>query len=406
MKKKGIAQERREAKAEKEQAEVYERMLQEHREAKIQHSLFQLYMNDKQLETKKVEVKRSKKQMEKAVKKKKEAEEEIKKEKAEISKIQREVNSIEKKCEDKTNKLNTIRPNLIKARENTSHTQHKLESIRKRLEAAEKIHSQKQNIIQELQSQLNDLEKRKKVFEAQVAEDAVEKNIELEQSQMAEYSRLKEQVAAKSAEMLNEIHRFEREKAQDQEKLNSLNRKKADIDRALKSKETERDEHASRTDRLKDYIENCKTSLAKLEEQRVELETEVAAADKMVDQANAELENVMNKLGSANVEKTESRRQQRRKELIDKLQSLYPGVLGRLINLCEPSHKKYNVAVTKVLGRNMEAIVVETEKVARDCMRYMKEQRCEPETFLPLDYIEATPLNDRLREITEPRGVK
>ena len=83
-----------------------------------------------------------------------------------------------------------------------------------------------------------------------------------------------------------------------------------------------------------------------------------------------------------------------------------PGVLGRLIHLCEPVHKRYNVAVTKVLGRNMEAIVVETEKVARECMRYMKEQRCEPETFLPLDYIEANPLNDRLREITEPRGVK
>ena len=77
-----------------------------------------------------------------------------------------------------------------------------------------------------------------------------------------------------------------------------------------------------------------------------------------------------------------------------------------MIHLCEPVHKRYNVAVTKVLGRNMEAIVVETEKVARECMRYMKEQRCEPETFLPLDYIEANPLNDRLREITEPRGVK
>ena len=213
---------------------------------------------------------------------------------------------------------------------------------------------------------MNDLEKRKKVFEAQVAEDAVEKNIELEQSQMAEYSRLKEQVAAKSAEMLNEIHRFEREKAQDQEKLNSLNRKKADIDRALKSKETERDEHASRTDRLKDYIENCKTSLAKLEEQRVELETEVAAADKMVDQANAELENVMNKLGSANVEKTESRRQQRRKELIDKLQSLYPGVLGRLINLCEPSHKKYNVAVSRIMKGKEESEVDLDEKISAE----------------------------------------
>ena len=51
--------------------------------------------------------------------------------------------------------------------------------------------------------------------------------------------------------------------------------------------------------------------------------------------------------------KTESRRQQKRKELIEKLKSLYPGVLGRLINLCEPVHKRYNVAVTKVLGKEL-----------------------------------------------------
>ena len=123
-------------------------------------------------------------------------------------------------------------------------------------------------------------------------------------------------------------------------------------------------------------------------------------------QVNNDLEQVMNKLGSASVEKTESRRQQRRNELVEKLKSLYPGVYGRLMKLCEPVHKRYNVAITKVLGRNMEAIVVETEKVARQCMGYMKEQRCEPETFLPLDYIDAKPINDRLREITEPKGVK
>ena len=46
-----------------------------------------------------------------------------------------------------------------------------------------------------------------------------------------------------------------------------------------------------------------------------------------------DLEQVMNKLGSASVEKTESRRQQRRNELVEKLKSLYPGP-------CENS-KKY-----------------------------------------------------------------
>ena len=54
----------------------------------------------------------------------------------------------------------------------------------------------------------------------------------------------------------------------------------------------------------------------------------------------------------------------------------------------------------------MEAIVVDTEKTARDCIRHLKEQRFEPETFLPLDFIRARPLKERLRNITCPKNVK
>lgn len=70
---------------------------------------------------------------------------------------------------------------------------------------------------------------------------------------------------------------------------------------------------------------------------------------------------------------------------------------GRLIDLCEPSQKKYQIAVTKVLGKNMDAIIVDSEKTARDCIQYMKEQRADPETFLPLDFIEVKPTNEQLR---------
>jgi structural maintenance of chromosome 1 len=70
---------------------------------------------------------------------------------------------------------------------------------------------------------------------------------------------------------------------------------------------------------------------------------------------------------------------------------------GRLIDLCEPSHKKYQIAITKVMGKYMDAIACDTEKTAKDCIQYMKEQRIEPETFLPLDYVEVKPVNEKLR---------
>lgn len=63
---------------------------------------------------------------------------------------------------------------------------------------------------------------------------------------------------------------------------------------------------------------------------------------------------------------------------------------GRLSDLCSPIHKKYQLAVTKVFGRYMNAIVVASEKVARDCINFIKEERAEPETFLPIDYLDVS----------------
>lgn len=38
----------------------------------------------------------------------------------------------------------------------------------------------------------------------------------------------------------------------------------------------------------------------------------------------------------------------------------------------------------------MTAIVVATEKTARDCIRFLKQERAEPETFLALDYLDVS----------------
>lgn len=63
---------------------------------------------------------------------------------------------------------------------------------------------------------------------------------------------------------------------------------------------------------------------------------------------------------------------------------------GRLADLCSPIHKKYQLAVTKVFGRYMNAIVVSSEKVARECISFIKNERAEPETFLPIDYLDVS----------------
>merc|ERR1712045_881806 len=115
---------------------------------------------------------------------------------------------------------------------------------------------------------------------------------------------------------------------------------------------------------------------------------------------------VTSELGDARLDKHEENRRKKKQEIVDNFKRLYKGVYDRMINLCQPIHKKYNVAITKLLGRYMEAIVVDTEETARQCIQYLKDQMLEPETFLPLDYIQAKPLKERLRTIGSVKGVK
>jgi SMC proteins Flexible Hinge Domain len=44
------------------------------------------------------------------------------------------------------------------------------------------------------------------------------------------------------------------------------------------------------------------------------------------------------------------------------------GVRGRVIDLCQPTQRKYETAVSVILGRNIDALVVDHEKTGIDCI--------------------------------------
>jgi structural maintenance of chromosome 1 len=81
-------------------------------------------------------------------------------------------------------------------------------------------------------------------------------------------------------------------------------------------------------------------------------------------QVNEKLADTYQKLLQAGVDKHESEREVKMKEIISNLQRIFPGVRGRVIDLCKPTQRKYETAVSVVLGRNTDAIVVDAEKTA------------------------------------------
>uniref|UniRef100_A0A671LPV9 Structural maintenance of chromosomes protein 1A n=1 Tax=Sinocyclocheilus anshuiensis TaxID=1608454 RepID=A0A671LPV9_9TELE len=404
--KKNIAAERKEAKQEKEEAERYQRLKDEVVRAHVQLQLFKLYHNESEIEKLNRELAHRNKEIDKDRKRMDRVEEELKEKKKELGRMMRDQQMIEKEIKEKDAELNQKRPLYIKAKENTAHKIKKLEAARKSLQNAQKCYKKRKADMEELDREQGAVEMARQEFEERMEEEAQSQgqDLQLEENQVKAYHRLKEEASKRAATLAQELEKFNRDQKADQDRLDLEERKKIETEAKIKQKIREIEENQKRIEKLEDYITTSRQSLDEQKRMEEELTEEVEQAKRRIDEINMELNQVMEQLGDARIDRQENSRQQRKAEILESIKRLYPGsVYGRLIDLCQPTQKKFQIAVTKVLGKNMDAIIVDSEKTGRDCIQYIKEQRGEPETFLPLDYLEVRPTDEKLREL---RGAK
>uniref|UniRef100_A0A8C2JA15 Structural maintenance of chromosomes 1B n=1 Tax=Cyprinus carpio TaxID=7962 RepID=A0A8C2JA15_CYPCA len=388
--KKAATAEKKQVFKDKTEAEKYQALVDEHREDKLQLTLFQLFHNEKKIDAQS----ESLRDMQDAAAQQKNSldvyEQTVKGQKKEHGRMNRELQQLEKEIrfESQEQILNQQRPQYIKAKVNTSHHEQKVEEARRSLQKNQSQQAKKEQELQELRSELAELEKTWKASERQLEEEAAQRGdgVQLEEYQVKIRDELKELARKKGAVLNQSAEKLHWEVKADCEKLQFDLRRKSEIQVGFSLSATS---------------QRCiKNSLEEQRQQEEQLAEELARGRVRIEEVNEELAQVLTKLQNARLDSQENRRQQRRDEVLESLRRLYPDtVYGRLVDLCQPIHKKYQVAVTKVFGKNMNAIVVTSAKVAHDCIRFLKEERAEPETFLPIDYIDVRPLNERLREV-------
>ncbi|CAN7988940.1 unnamed protein product [Ixodes hexagonus] len=408
QKKKGIAAEKKEARLEKEEADKYQRLKEDLNERQVMCQTFKLYHIQQELERLSDEMSHKTTELQKVVRRKEKVEEEVRDKRKEHGKMQRELAKIEQQIREADVELNKKKPAFIKAKERTTHMQKKLEAARKSYKAAKKVHETHQGEISELEEELEEINKRMREFEHQLSQESESqgRDFSLEDSQLREYHQLKEEAGRQASLHLQNLDSVRRDQKSDQDRHDNEVRKRQETQNKAKQKKAELDENLRRVDKLSEQIRSSEASLEDLKRQEQEVSRDVGEAKARVSAINRELEALMNEMGDAKVDKHEDSRRRKKAEIVDHFKQLYSGVYDRLVNMCQPVHKKYNVAITKVLGKNMEAIVVDSEKTGRACIKYLKEQMLEAETFLPLDYIDAKPLKERLRTISQPKNVK
>lgn len=398
-KKKGIAAEKREAKAEKEEADKYHKLNQELADCQLEVQLFKLYHNEQSINNLTNELKAKVRDLDKLEKRKGEVEQELKSKKQENAKLSREMASVEKKISSKEAELNNSRPQYIKAKEKTSHMLKRIETSKKAYDKAKSVHKKHQAEIKELEHELDEVREAARKYEEGVSGLSQEEDLELMDSQLEQYNTLKEQAGRETAALKLQLDKIAREQNSEQEALDQLKQKKADLLAQQKQKIDQRTQLMERIEKLDEYISTNIQTVQTLKGDYDKLDKEINDATTRHMDLSRQLEDVQVELNEAKVDKYESTRHQKKQEVLESMKRLFPGVYGRLIDLCEPVHKKYTLAITRVLGRNMDAIVVDTEKTGRDCIQYLREQRAEPEMFLPLDGIQVKPVNEKLRQI-------
>ncbi|XP_004380064.1 structural maintenance of chromosomes protein 1B isoform X1 [Trichechus manatus latirostris] len=401
-KKKNVAAERRHAKLEKEEAERYQSLLEELKTNKIQLQLFQLYHNERKIHSLNSELERVNRELSVTKESLSHQENMVKAKKKEHGMLTRQLQQTEKELKSLEALLNQKRPQYIKAKENTSHLLKKLDIAKKSIKDSEKQCSKQEDDIRALETELSDLDGAWKSFEKQVEEEILHKgrDIELEASQLDRYKELKEKVRKEVAIMTQQLEKLQREQKADEERLAFEKRRREEVQGNIKQINEQIEDHKKRMEKLEEYTKTCVDCLKQKKQQEELLEDEIEKAKSRMSEVNEELNRIRSELQNAGIDNHEGKREQKRAEVLEHLRRLYPeSVFGRLLDLCHPIHKKYQLAVTKVFGRYMVAIVVASEKVAKDCIRFLKEERAEPETFLALDYLDIKPINERLREI-------
>ena len=110
--------------------------------------------------------------------------------------------------------------------------------------------------IEELEKELASVDSARAEWESRLEEESQSqgRDFNLEEDQVKEYHRLKEEAGTRAAALSQEMDTIQREQKADQDRLDNESRRKNEVVARLKQKEHEVEENRKRVDKLTDYI--------------------------------------------------------------------------------------------------------------------------------------------------------
>ena len=199
-----------------------------------------------------------------------------------------------------------------------------------------------------------------------------------------EYNRLKLESSKRSADLMFQLESLQRLQKEDQDRLENDSRSRKELENKLIQRRMDLEMTEKRMTNIKNQIQSLKIDLEEVKK----LDSSYESSQDRIDALRAKLDDTVKQLDELQFNKHEDGRSRKKKSVIENLQRRSSGVYDRIVNLCRPINSSYQLAVTKSLIKFMDAIVVDSLDTAKDCIQHLKEQKMEPELFLPLDALQ------------------
>jgi structural maintenance of chromosome 1 len=399
----GINSEIKQYQEQKKEAEAFQAKADERDDAIVTHILWKLYHFQRVMEESTASIQEHQenlKEYRRGVEKYEKTLEDARQASARVSK---DVAKVERNIKKKEKEIDAKESSLVPIDEKIDITSQEMDKIRKRVDTVTKERNEQNDKHQKTKKDLATVDKAQKQFEKDWQEQLKKQGKELSEADFKQYNNLRSEVVSKTASNQAKLDNFSRQMKTDEVTVNSLKSKveanQASVERLQNevSRMTERKEatYATVKEITKD-IDAKKKEFNKIQSDRVRI-------NQTLTEKEQKMQELLKVLGEADAGRRQNDKEQRTKETIVALKRLYPGVRGRVGDLCKPKQKKFDEAVITALGRDFDSVIVDSEKTGTECVQYLKDQRFSPMTFIPLDNIKVTAPDASLKGLSKAR---
>lgn len=395
----GINSEIKQYQEQKREAENYARKAEERDQAIITHILWKLFHFQRMIDASSEEILKYQDELKEYRRGVEKYEKNVEDAKKNHAKVGRDVAKAEKNISNKEKQIEEANTSLVPVDEKIDITVKKVERFASRIAEIGKEREAQLANTKQLEKGLKVVEKAQAQWEAEWQKSMSKQGVKLNDADQQEYNKLREEVNRRSsAEQLN-LDNLQRQRKTEAEAVNSLKSKFEGTEWQVQNLESDRQSFEERKSSINEIVSTATKDIERKKKELNALTSERLRVSQMRTELEEKLQVVLKKLLEADDGKKQTEKEIRTKELISTLKRIFPGVKGRVSDLCRPKQKKYAEAVSTVLGRHFDAIVVDKEKTAKECIQHLRDQRAGQATFIPLETIQVKAFHSNMKGV-------